>query len=224
MIGVIILNYEITDINVTAATIRFRNKSNEDGRPKKGPFFNGTQAWSFEKNDIELFKNAVWQGYLDASRTFHGIEGTDKNQGAFLKLAKSIQAYFNDDKPFDHNSWCNSFIADIEKYNHYNARYGQAQKVVNMAFKYLYCCDNIDEQTRIKFDPCHMPLDQYTLAWYFLQGRNLFLEWSYLNQEQYETISTDIRTILGNDTLRAELVIWEGMKPKIINLKSKLTV
>ena len=90
-----------------------------------------------------------------------------------------------------------------------------------MAFKYLYCCDNIDEQTRIKFDPCHMPLDQYTLAWYFQQGRNLFLEWSYLNQEQYETISTDIRTILGNDTLRAELVIWEGMKSKIVDLKPR---
>ena len=28
------MNFEITDINVTAATIRFRNKSNEDGRPK----------------------------------------------------------------------------------------------------------------------------------------------------------------------------------------------
>jgi hypothetical protein len=90
-----------------------------------------------------------------------------------------------------------------------------------MAFKYLFCCDNIDEQIRIKFDPCHMPLDQYTLAWYFQQGKDLFLEWSYLSQEQYETISTDIRTILGNDVLRAELVIWEVMKPKIINLKSK---
>ena len=78
------MDFEITDINVTAATIRFRNKSNEDGRLKKGPFFNGTQAWSFEKNDIELFKNAVWQGYLDASRTFHGIEGTDKTQVLFL--------------------------------------------------------------------------------------------------------------------------------------------
>ena len=35
------MDFEITDINVTAATIRFRNKSNEDGRLKKGPFFNG---------------------------------------------------------------------------------------------------------------------------------------------------------------------------------------
>jgi hypothetical protein len=68
------MNFEITDVNVIAATKRFRNKLNEDGKPKKGPFFNGTQAWSFDKNDIELFKNAVLQGYLDASRTFHGIK------------------------------------------------------------------------------------------------------------------------------------------------------
>lgn len=215
------MNFEITDVNVIAATKRFRNKLNEDGKPKKGPFFNGTQAWSFDMNDIELFKNAVWQGYLDASRTFHGIEGTDKNKGAFLNLAKSIQSYFKDDKSFDHNRWCKTFIADIKEYNHYEARYGQAQKVINMAFKYLFCCDNFDEQTRIKFDSCHMPLDQYTLAWYFLQGRNLFLEWSYLNQKQYETISIDIRTILGNDVLRAELVIWEGMKSKIVDLKPR---
>lgn len=156
--------FEINDETISANIIRFRSRLNEDGKQKKGPFFNGTQAWSFDKNDIVLFKSAVWQGYLDASRTFHGIEGTDKNQGAFLKLAKSIQAYFKDDKPFDHKEWCKKFIADIEKHNHYKARYGQAQKVVNMAFKYLYCCDNIDEQTKAKFDPCHMPLDQYTLA------------------------------------------------------------
>ena len=30
------------------------------------------------------------------------------------------------------------------QYYSYNARYGQAQKVVNMAFKYLYCCDGAE--------------------------------------------------------------------------------
>ena len=138
-----------------------------------------------------------------------------KNQLKGTKIAV-LGSYINPSNPNDME-----LKADIEKFNHYNARYGQAQKVVNMALKYLYCCDNIDEQTRIKFDPCHMPLDQYTLAWYFLQGRNLFLEWSYLNQKQYETISIDIRTILGNDVLRAELVIWEGMKSKIVVLKPR---
>ena len=215
------MSFEINEEDVSAAIKRFRNNLTEDGKQKKGPFFNGTQSWSFDKKDLKLFKNAVWQGYLDASRTFHGIEGTDKNTGAFLNLAKTIQAYFKGDKPFDHKSWCNSFISDIYKNNHYKARYGQAQKVINMTFKYLYCCDNIDRQTRNGFNPCHMPLDQFTLAWYFLQGRNLFLEWSYLNQNQYETISSDIRTILGNDTLRSEFVIWEEMKQKIVDLKSE---
>ncbi len=51
--------FEITDENITATIIRFRSRLNEDGKQKKGPFFNGTQAWSFNKNDIELFKNAV---------------------------------------------------------------------------------------------------------------------------------------------------------------------
>lgn len=34
-------------------------------------------------------------------------------------------------------------------------------------------------------------------------------------------ISSDIRTILGNDTLRSEFVIWEEMKQKIVDLKSE---
>ena len=65
-----------------SAMSKFQAKKIGDG--KRGPFYNKTQEWFFEKNDLELFKNAVWQGYLDASRTFTGIKGTNKGEGAFL--------------------------------------------------------------------------------------------------------------------------------------------
>ena len=66
----------------------------QPGRDKRGPFYNGTQKWVFELNNIDLFKNAVWQGYLDASRTFRGIKDTKNNRKAFDRLANSIQSYF----------------------------------------------------------------------------------------------------------------------------------
>ena len=161
------MDLTINKKTVNSAIDSFRNKEKGDG--KSGPFYNGTQDWEFKADDIELFKNAVWQGYLDTKRTCQAIsknKRTDKNNKAFLNLAKAIQAYFNnEDAGFEHKDWCEAFIKNINKEYGYSMRDGQAQKVVNTAFKYLYCCDNIDEKTRKRFLKCHMPLDQYTLYW-----------------------------------------------------------
>ena len=169
--------------------------------------------------DRELFINAVWQGYLDASRTFSGIIGTDKESGAFLNLAKSIQSYFErKDVKFNHDKWCTEFINDVKTYYDYDARYGQAQKVVNMAFKYLYCCNGA-EAYNTKFEECHMPLDQYTLAWLFSEGKPLYQEWSWFDRDTYKIVSDEIRSILKSDILGKELIIWDELKTRTINLK-----
>lgn len=58
------MDFEITDINVTAATIRFRNKSNEDGRLKKGPFLTGLKHGHLKRttsNYLRMpFGRAIW--------------------------------------------------------------------------------------------------------------------------------------------------------------------
>ncbi len=192
------------------------------GDGKKGPFYNCTQPWEFIVDDEELFRNAVWQGYLDASRTFSGIKGkkTDRNCGAFKKLADAIRSYFEKNDDFNHKKWCEDFISDMKEFYDYDARYGQAQKVVNMAFKYLYCCEGA-EKYKDKFDKCHMPLDQYTLAWLFSEGEPYYQEWSWFDYDTYKEVNDRIREILKTDILDKELVIWESYKGRIVNLKTK---
>lgn len=201
-----------------SAMSEFRDKKIGDG--KRGPFYNRTQEWDFEKDDLELFKNAVWQGYLDASRTFTGIKGTNKDEDAFLNLAKSIKKYFDvEGSEFTHDKWCKDFIRDIKKYNGYDARYGQAQKVVNMTFKYLYCCHGAEIYRDSKFNECHMPLDQFTLAWFFTEEGILYQEWSWFSEDLYKKVTEKIRKILKDDILGKELIIWNKYKDSIVNLK-----
>lgn len=118
----------------------------------------------FDIYNENLFIEAVKLGYLDAARTFKGIK--DKGE-VFKELAKEIQNYFtSDNMNFEnaHKKFCNIFIDGLYK-NEYEAKYGQAQKVVNMAFKYLYCCKGAEEY-KGKFANCHMALDSYTLNWF----------------------------------------------------------
>ena len=202
--------------NINRIKDEFRDKKTKDGR--RGPFYNGQQAWLFDARNEDLFKNAVWQGYLDASRTFLGIKHTESEHRAFDKLAQSIQGYFKGKEDFDHDGWCESFLVDISRYNKYDARYGQVQKVVNMAFKYLYCCEGAEDYPDM-FEPCHMPLDQYTLAWLFSAGGKYYLEWSYFDKERYKEAQNEIKGILKDNVLGKELVIWEDIQKRYVNLK-----
>ncbi len=211
------MELDYSEKSINHAMIDFTKKAKNDGR--RGPFYNGKQDWVFEKNNERLFYNAVWQAYLDANRTMRGIKGTDKERGAFINLARKIQMFFLDNEaPLSHEDWCRGFIDDLKKYNDFDARYGHAQKVVNMAFKYLYCCKNADKN---RFEECHMPLDQYTLAWFFMESGKLYQEWSWLDPDKYYRIEDEIKNILHNDILGKELVIWNEFKYRIINLKEQ---
>ena len=213
--------------SIDKAMSEFKTKKKGDG--KRGPFYNVAvdDPWVFDIDNKKLFQNAVWQGYLDASRTFSGIkEGkTKENPLAFHHLAGSIQRYFKKDKiEFIHTVWCIDFMDAVREINHYSMRYGQAQKVVNMAFKYLYCCDGANEYME-KFDRCHMPLDQYTLGWLFLHTGTLYQEWSWFDEKTYNEVAGTIKDILGSNILGKELVIWQRFSdknnPVLINLKQK---
>ncbi len=198
----------------------------QPGIGRRGQFYQKSSSWTFDINDTALFRNAVWQGYLDACRTFTNID-THNERSAFENLADKIQSYFRDDGAiFAHEDWCDGFLDDLKKYNNYSyARYGQAQKVINMAFKYLYCCSGA-ELYKEKFEPCHMPLDQYTLTWLFYEQGVLYQEWSWFDKNTYQTVMTIIKSIVGPDILGKELVIWkrftEAKNPVIINLKKNM--
>jgi hypothetical protein len=210
--------YEYSEDNVKSNIVRFKDK--QIGAGKRGPFYNGSQPWVFDLENEGLFRNAVWQGYLDASRTFVKTKHTQDCRNAFNNLAVSIQRYFKGLDSFRHSDWCNAFIKDIQKYNEYEARYGQAQKVVNMAFKYLYCCEGSDKY-RDKFEYCHMPLDQFTLAWLFSEGGKFYMGWSYFTEDSYIEAQNEIKEILGDNIIGKEFVIWEEMQNQYVNLEKK---
>lgn len=120
------MEFDYSDSNLKKIIKEFRSKKTGDGR--RGPFYNGSQTWIFDVDNDKLFKNAVWQAYLDASRTFVNISNTRKCSEAFDNLSCSIQKYFKGEEEFSHSEWCEQFIDYVRKYNGCEARYGQAQK------------------------------------------------------------------------------------------------
>lgn len=140
-------------------------------------------------------------------------------RGIFEWLADEFYTYFQNDCT-DFNDWhktvCSKFLNkfklilseygyDAEK----SLKYGKAQKIVNMTFKYLLCFDDANEYNS-KFNECHMPIDSYILNWYNDSGENkCTVAWSDLEKEQYYKIQEDIKNILvGYNPFLAEFYIW----------------
>lgn len=121
-------------------------------------------------SDRELYVAAVKLAYLDAARTFSGIDkaflGSDN---PFSKTVDAFSSYFKSQQKEEefnkvHDSLCKSVQEDFEKFG-YRATYGQAQKIVNMTFKYLYCAPKRNAEYNC-FMHCHMTLDSYILSWF----------------------------------------------------------
>ena len=113
-------------------------------------------------------ETAVNWAYNDAKRTMHGITKDDREE-AEDAIVKEFKAYFTNPAPCEkkfkesHIRLCNAWINSFEDGSSLGT-YGKAQKIVNMTFKYLYCCTNIDNfENHFKY--CHMPLDSFTLEW-----------------------------------------------------------
>ena len=86
-----------------------------------------------------------------------------------------IKTYFNEGdfpescKNFDdfHKKLCQSAITCLDqKYN--DVKYGKAQKLVNMTFKYLYCTKYVEENNKKDlFKCCHIALYSIILEWLY---------------------------------------------------------
>lgn len=138
--------------------------------------------------DIAVIVDALYSGYLDACRTFHGQEkinkikienekadGTENNK--LRSIAEDIYKYLCDGNKNkfneQHDKWCQWFV------DYWGMKYGQAQKIVNMAFKYMYCVWYGKKEYKEyleKCEVCHMPLDSFSLEWInrcYIKGKNL---------------------------------------------------
>lgn len=150
--------------------------------------------------DTALVAWAIDKGYSDAKRTFKGIgKFSVQKTNAFANLNKNLFSFFAANSSITwgsymkkHEDWCEQFINDLKPFK---ASYGQAQKVINMAMKYIFCATT---QQHSAFDVCHMALDSYILAWYNRQkiGKNINKTWSSLTKKDYTEIQNNIYRFL----------------------------
>ena len=187
------------------------------------------KKWNKKYQEDDIYHAAVYQGYLDACRTMDGAGKGEKKEivdKARAKMANEIKAYFEcpeqksmseSEENFDtwHDRRCNEFVET-------GYTYGHAQKILNMAFKYLYCCADIREKYEGYFTYCHMPLDGYILAWYAQDGKTIDYKdeaWSKLDEKAYKNIKNGIRNMLESEeapcnekVLYCEFEIWQKQK------------
>lgn len=190
-------------------------------------------AENLEDKDKQILfcADALYQGYLDACRTFKGQEkinkikvenekpvGTENNK--LWSIADDIYKYLCDGNvdEFDeqHHNWCKCFM------EYQGMKYGQAQKIINMAFKYMYCLlYEVDKVDKDVFKKCHMPLDSFSLEWLRRRDNNFPIKvdaWSKLNYEEYELCRDRIKNLLKDKEdpqitpLQADIIVWEKMK------------
>ena len=201
---------------------------------KAKPF--GGLAELKKKDRKEKIKASLAMAYSTAQRTFGGISKIEKNKGdIFINLAAKINKEFCSAKAWESfrdklNSWRNELITQFQQ--SYTMTVGQAQKIINMTFKFLYCLEDKPNEDDYKY--CHMPLDSYTLAWFRkilgnskLDNFNCNTKWSNIDDDSlYNTIQDRIHKYLSEQpvpklygkinldesSFKSEFVIWYYMQ------------
>lgn len=115
---------------------------------KKDPFkyyFQNKENKKVKWEEDKVYVDALYQGYLDACRTFKW-EKDGKDNKEYIReifeekeIVGDMKNYLRADKleSFDeiHKKICVNLIEKCKERT--NMTYGQAQKIINMAFKYL---------------------------------------------------------------------------------------
>jgi len=167
------------------------------------------------------------------------------------ELAKSISEYvfrypkFTCQMDFDDwhkkigEAFVKSFNKCIKQYHDAEGKriykdigFGKAQKIINMTFKYLFCCPDVSANVDLdKFSFCHMALDKFTYneGFYkkavhsFKKYKGVIKSWSNLSFDEYALIQKDIRDYLSSsdnmkykdptsnalNAFEAEFYVWD---------------
>ena len=189
------------------------------------------------KDAVEQVKSFIYKDF-----TFRTEKGIKKEaiQPSIDNAIETVRDYIlqtpneeNQDS-FDekHKTWCEEFRTNCAEAD-FSASVGKAQKVINMAFKYFYCCQDAEDYA-CAFKHCHMPLDSLTLEWFYRTANRkkkytrdkipARSKLCYKSEESapklsYESIQEDIRKHFENRNkksndeykwtpLTAEFVIW----------------
>lgn len=114
------------------------------------------------------FDCAVYQAWLDLCRTVSDANSKEsKLEDMRIKLSNALRNYFKNPAYTEANvfdEWYYPLMRNV--CGEHLLTIGQAQKLINMAFKYLFCCKGLRMNYKTHFTYCHMPIDDYTLNWY----------------------------------------------------------
>lgn len=163
------------------------------------------------KNKAETVEKAIEMAYADMSRRQEGHTSVMK---AVCVKWLTEEVFTESLQITDFNTWhketCEALIAKMNSVTPGFGTVGKAQKVINMAFKYLSCISNQYDGILAQ---CHMTLDGYTLDWYktdVLSGRSDDIPWSKIERyDDYMHIQDNIRYYLEQ---KPEYVIKIGSR------------
>ena len=137
----------------------------------------------------------------------------------FSKPAPKTQADFDD----WHKTVCDKFLTNYNallSFSGYTrtAKYGKAQKIVNIAFKYLYLFCDIVPGKPGHFTFCHFAIDSITLVWYkkHIDPKCSVGNWSDMTYGEYIEIQKNIRAYISKNMpdktpFEAEFEIWSDL-------------
>lgn len=142
--------------------------------------------------DDEGYKIAIRRAILDLTvRTLRPkcTDASEKLKTGLLdennpnSFFNQLKQYFTltgiSEEDFDnwHRERCEDVLVEIQKYytngDSTPVHYGKAQKIVNITFKGCYCLEGADQKEDL-FKHCHMPLDSFTLEWFY---REVVTKW-----------------------------------------------
>jgi hypothetical protein len=161
------------------------------------------------------------RAYRDLQRTLHGIGGLQgagdaRNQAVkvMTRMFTAIRVMDVTQEKFDdwHRASCAELKAIYKKRGYGSFYVGQAQKWLNMTFKYLYM---MGEQRLPGFshlyDFCHVPLDQILIDALRKYGFRPIKSWSRLNDyEVYLDRQRWVRNQFRLIPLDVEFYLWMG--------------
>lgn len=178
------------------------------------------QGSFFEDDLIEL---AMTKAYRDLMRTITGFSSNKNNNKIKTNARICIKEYINKtinsnitkQEEFDklHREACNKLI---EKFEEQFFTIGQAQKWINMSFKYLHLLEYEDIENIYEF--CHVPIDSYILN---VTNYQMSKPWSKLNDyNEYLQYQEWFRNKYNKEIpLDAEFQLWLEEAKKVRKVK-----
>lgn len=168
--------------------------------------------------------NCIDRAYLDFSRTLHGLRMVETKSDVHAQARSDLQAYFAglrnpqapplDQASFDHwHQQVCQHLSMLYAEHSYHMFVGQAQKWINMTFKYIF---TVGEQRlpgfRQLYQFCHVPLDNILLQRLQPYGPPQLLgRWSRLdNYPEYLAYQRWIRQQFSLLPLDVEFFLWLG--------------